>query len=25
LPGGRVLEFHDPAGRLRFVVYEVLG
>ncbi len=22
LPGGRVLEFHDPAGNLRFVVYE---
>ncbi len=21
-PGGRVVEFHDPAGRLRFVAYE---
>ena len=25
LPGGRVLEFHDPAGQLRFIAYEPGG
>ncbi|MDX9830739.1 MAG: glycosyltransferase family 39 protein [Anaerolineae bacterium] len=25
LPGGRVLELHDPAGQLRFIVYEPGG